>query len=87
MLSALLLLHAQGRLTGRERAERLEMSERTVHRDMEALSCQRASVRAARFRMAADVAAVIERTRNSDRAGGNPLPSCMRDSNERSDCS
>src|SRR5215475_2065024 len=34
----LLLLQAHGRLTGRELAERLEVSERTVHRDMESLS-------------------------------------------------
>jgi predicted DNA-binding transcriptional regulator YafY len=38
LLSALLLLQARGRLTGRELARRLEVSLRTVHRDMEALS-------------------------------------------------
>ena len=38
LLSALLLLQAHGRLTGRELSERLEVSERTIHRDMEALS-------------------------------------------------
>lgn len=38
LLSILLLLQAHGRLTGRELAERLEVSERTLHRDMEALS-------------------------------------------------
>lgn len=38
LLSALLLLLSRGRVTGREMAERLEVSGRTVHRDMEALS-------------------------------------------------
>jgi len=38
LLSALLLLQAKGKQTGREMAARLEVSARTVHRDMEALS-------------------------------------------------
>jgi predicted DNA-binding transcriptional regulator YafY len=38
LLSALLLLQAHGRLTERELSERLEVSQRTVHRDMESLS-------------------------------------------------
>jgi len=38
LLSALLLLQAHGKLTGREMSQRLEVSQRTVHRDMEALS-------------------------------------------------
>ncbi len=37
LLSALLLLQARGRLSEREIAERLEVSQRTAHRDMEAL--------------------------------------------------
>src|SRR5438874_5548003 len=38
LLSALLLLQAYGRMTGREMSKRLEVSQRTVHRDMESLS-------------------------------------------------
>jgi predicted DNA-binding transcriptional regulator YafY len=38
LLSILLLMQARGRVTGRELAERLEVSERTIHRDLEALS-------------------------------------------------
>lgn len=48
LLSELLLLQAHGRLTGREISRRLEVSERTVHRDMEALSAARVPVFALR---------------------------------------
>src|SRR5262245_47009140 len=38
LLSIVLLLQTHGQLTSRTLAERLEVSERTIHRDMEALS-------------------------------------------------
>lgn len=38
LLSILLILQAQGQATSRQLAERLEVSERTIHRDMEALT-------------------------------------------------
>src|SRR5262245_40434039 len=48
LLSALLLLQAHGRLTSRELAERLEVTARTIHRDMEALSASGVPVYALR---------------------------------------
>ena len=48
LLSILLLLQAQGRATERELAERLEVSQRTIHRDLEALSMARIPVMALR---------------------------------------
>ena len=48
LLSVLLLMQARGRVTERELAERLEVSQRTIHRDLEALSASRVPVTALR---------------------------------------
>jgi predicted DNA-binding transcriptional regulator YafY len=48
MLSVLLLLQGKGRQTERELAEQLEVSQRTIHRDLEALSASRVPVIALR---------------------------------------
>jgi predicted DNA-binding transcriptional regulator YafY len=48
LLSVLLLLQAKGRATERELSERLEVSQRTIHRDLEALSAANVPVLALR---------------------------------------
>jgi predicted DNA-binding transcriptional regulator YafY len=48
LMSVLLLLQARGQVTERELAEHLEVSQRTIHRDLEALSAARIPVSAMR---------------------------------------
>jgi predicted DNA-binding transcriptional regulator YafY len=48
LLSVLMLLQARGRATERELAERLEVSQRTIHRDLESLSASGVPVLALR---------------------------------------
>jgi len=48
LMSVLLLLQARGQVSERELAEQLEVSQRTIHRDLEALSAARIPVSAVR---------------------------------------
>ena len=48
LMSVLLLLQARGQITERELAEQLEVSQRTIHRDLEALSAARIPISAIR---------------------------------------
>ncbi len=53
LISILLMLQTQGRITAKELAEKLEVSERTIYRDMEVLSGSGIPVFADRGKMAA----------------------------------
>ena len=48
LMSVLLLLQARGQVTERELAEQLEVSQRTIHRDLESLSASRIPISAIR---------------------------------------
>jgi predicted DNA-binding transcriptional regulator YafY len=48
LMSVLLLLQAKGQVTERELAEQLEVSQRTIHRDLESLSASRIPISAIR---------------------------------------
>lgn len=48
LMSVLLLLQARGQVTERELAEQLEVSQRTIHRDLESLSAARIPISAVR---------------------------------------
>ena len=48
LMSVLLLLQARGQVTERELAEQLEVSQRTIHRDLESLSAARIPISAMR---------------------------------------
>jgi hypothetical protein len=65
LLSALLLLQAHGRLTSRQLARRLEVFERTMHRDKRLANTSALEPAKLRERVAADIDRMMDRRAQS----------------------